>query len=126
MNTFPIPWYKKINPIWWLGNYIDPVNGLNSLGLPNHPDFYPTKPLWIRTILWTLRNPFNNFCFYVIGLEDKKDLVNYGDQWPKAGQKANIILPFFCYKGSKFEFYIGWRNGTKFGIALRNANSKPM
>jgi len=126
MNKFPIPWYKKINPIWWLGNYIDPVDSVNSKGEPNHPTFYPNKPLWIRNILWAIRNPLNNFCFYVIGLADNPELVNFNNIDPQTGRSVNIILPFFCYKGKSKEFYIGWRNGTKFGIALRSVNAKAM
>ncbi len=123
---YPISWWKKINPLWWFGNYDDPVDKLHDDGTPRHETFYPNKPLWIRKILWGIRNPLNNFTFYVIGLEDRKDLVNIGNLDPKEGQKWNIILPFLCYKGKKKEFYIGWRDGLKFGIAFRSINSKGM
>ena len=115
-----IPWYKKINPLFWFGNYNDPI--LKD----NHPNFHPTKPLWIRKLLWGLRNPLHNFFFFVIGLEDPKVIVTYGSQWPKPGQKWNIILPFFSYKGKSWEIYLGWRNGTCLGAALRHKNAKGM
>ena len=123
------PWYKKINPLWWFGNANDPVDGiewLNGLPKPNHPGFHPEKPLWIRKILWGIRNPLHNLFFFVIGLEDQKGLVNaFIEQWPGFAQKWNIILPFICYKGSKWEWYAGWRHGTCLGFAFRHANAKP-
>ena len=117
----PYPWYKKINPLWWFGNADDPINGPKD-----HPNFHPTDPTWIRKVLWGIRNPLHNLFFFVIGLEDQKEKVNCGSQWPKNGQKWNINLPFICYKGSKWEWYLGWRNGTKVGAALRRSNSKTM
>lgn len=119
------PWYKKINPVWWFGNAEDPVNGTKADGTPKHTNFHPNKPLWIRKLLWGIRNPLNNLFFFVIGLEDQPEIVNSGKMWPKDGQKWNIILPFICYRGKKWELYLGWRNGTKLGAAFRKANSKP-
>lgn len=118
------PWYKKINPIWWLGNANDPVDRVNPDGTPAHPTIGPGKPLWIRKLLWFCRNPFHNLFFFVIGLEDQKEKVNPGTIWPKEGQKWNIVLPFISYMGSKREFYIGWRNGRTLGFAFRKAHSK--
>ncbi len=119
------PWYKKINPLWWFGNANDPVDGLNPDGTPTHPDFHPHQPLWIRKLLWGLRNPLHNLFFFVIGLADHPELVNYGSQWPRPRQHWNINLPFLCFRGTKWEFYLGWRNGTSLGFALRHANSTP-
>lgn len=118
---FPIPWYKKINPIFWFGNYDDPISGPES-----HPYFHPDKALWHRRLLWAIRNPLHNLFFFVIGFEDRKDIVNFNDQWPKEGQKFNIILPFISYRGKKREWYLGWRRGLRFGAAFRKSNSKPM
>jgi hypothetical protein len=120
------PWYKKINPLWWFGNANDPVNGVNPDGTPKHPNFHPTKPTWIRKVLWGIRNPLHNLFFFVIGLNDRPDIVNCGNMWPKEGQKWNIILPFICYKGKKREWYLGWRNGKTLGAAFRRANAKGM
>jgi hypothetical protein len=115
------PWYKKINPIWWIGNSNDPINGPED-----HPQFHPTKPTWIRKILWGIRNPLHNFFFFVIGFEDQPEIVNPGNQWAKEGQKWNIVMPYIYYKGKKKEFYFGWRCGLRFGAAFRNIGSKAM
>ncbi len=115
----PYPWYKKINPLWWFGNANDPVDALNPDGTPTHPDFYPDKPLWIRKLLWALRNPLHNFCWFVIGLEDHPELVNFTNQWPSPGQKWNIHLPYICYQGTHWQFYAGWRDGLSLGFAFR-------
>jgi hypothetical protein len=109
---------KKCNPIWWLGNENDPVT------LAKHDEFYKGRSLWHRKLMWAIRNPFHNFCFFVIGMYDKKELVNLGETFPKKGQKWNICLPLICYKGEKREWYIGWRKGIAFGIAFRKANSE--
>jgi hypothetical protein len=122
----PYPWYKKINPLWWFGNANDPVDKINPDGTPKHENFYPKKPLWIRKILWGVRNPLHNFFFFVIGFEDRPEVVNPGKIWPKEGQKWNIVMPFISYQGKKKEFYLGWRSGIRFGAAFRNVDSKPM
>ena len=123
---FPIPWYKKINPLWWFGNYNDPVDKINSDGNPKHEKFHPTKPLWIRKILWALRNPLHNLFFFVIGFEDRQGVVNPGRIWAKEGQKWNIVMPFISYHGTKWEFYLGWRSGIRLGAAVRKSDSTPM
>jgi hypothetical protein len=122
----PYPWYKKINPFWWFGNYNDPVNGLDADGTPKHGSFHSSKPLWIRKILWGIRNPLSNFMKFVIGFQDRPEIVNMGKQWPADGQKWNITMPFISYRGKKYEFYLGWRKGLTVGAAFRGANSKPM
>jgi hypothetical protein len=124
MSKSIYPWYKKINPIWWLGNANDAVDSFNEDGTPSHPNFHPTKPLWIRKILWACRNPFHNLFFFVIGLEDHTEVVNYGKMFPQPPQKWNIILPWICYKGKKWEWYAGWRTGTSLGFAFRNRDAK--
>ncbi len=115
--TTKYPWYKKINPLWWFGNANDPVTD------PDNDAFCPGKPTWIRKLLWALRNPLHNFFAFVVGLDDQKAIVNFGNQWPRPGQKWNVILPFLCYKGTKWEWYIGWRNGTNLGAAFRRVSS---
>ncbi len=98
-------WDSKLNPF---GNFDD--------GLPEW--YYPGKPKWYRFICWYLiRNPFHNFMAYWIGFRWAK--LDYTQIWNKK-QKWNLILPFFSYRGNKWEFYIGWRPDSKmFGIALR-------
>ena len=109
------PWYKKINPLWWFGNANDPVQ--------DHLNFYPDKPLWIRKLKWGIRNPLHNFFFFVIGLEDRREIVNRTNMWPSEGQTWNVILPFISHKGKKYEWYLGWRNGLTLGAAFRKVNS---
>jgi hypothetical protein len=111
------PWYKKINPCFWFGNSDDPVN------TPKHANFHPNKPLWVRKLLWGLRNPLHNFFSFVIGLKDQPGVVSPGSIWSKSGQKWNIVLPFISRRGKKYEWYVGWREGLKFGFAFRKANS---
>ena len=125
-DKYPISWKKKINPIWWMGNYNDPINRTNPDGTLAHADYLPGKPKWLRAFLWAFRNPFHNFCFFVIGLEDRKYLVNDGNIWPAEGQKWNIRLPFFSYRGKKWEFYAGWRKGWTFGLNFTKANTKAL
>jgi len=108
-----IPWYKKINPLWWFGNYNDPVTS------PAHAEFHPGMPLLVRRFLWFCRNPMHNLFAFVIGFDDRPEIVNAGKLWPKDGQRINIVLPLFSFRTSHREGYIGWRNGTNFGIAFR-------
>ena len=86
--------------------------------------FKPEKSQFVREILWYIRNPFHNFFWYIVGFKDKN--LDYTQIWSEK-QKWNLILPFFSYRGKKWEFYIGWRPDSKaFGIALRkrkNANN---
>jgi hypothetical protein len=115
---------KKMNPIWWIGNENDPVDGLKEDGTEKHRDFYPKFPLWARKVMWGIRNPMHNFMFFVVGLADRPEIVNFGSVWAKEGQKLNIILPFISYRGDEWECYVGWRSGLKFGCAFRRSNSK--
>ena len=82
------------------------------------------KPQWLRTVMWYIRNPLHNFFWHVIGFKDKP--LDYTQIW-NTKQKWNLVLPFFSYRGKRWEFYIGWRPDSKaFGIALRkrkNANN---
>ena len=55
-----IPFYDKLNPVWWLENADDPIP----------PAWYrPGDPH--RGLKWSFRNPFHNFDHYVIGIADK-------------------------------------------------------
>lgn len=121
--TYPISWKKKINPLWWFGNYNDPVDRVNQDGTEVRPTFYPGKPHWFRAMMWGLRNPLHNFCFFVIGLEDRTYLINDGQIWPKKDRKWNVRLPFISYRGKKWEFYFGWRKGQTFGINFTKSNT---
>ncbi len=117
-DQYPISWRRKINPLFWLGNFNDPVNGLRPDGTVKHADFHPNKPLWQRKFLWFCRNPFHNLFFFVIGLHDRVEQINPGEIWPKEGQKWNIILPFISYRGKKYIAYLGWRKGIDLGAKI--------
>ena len=109
--------WQKLNPIWWIGNADDPAP----------PDTYrPGKRL--RKFSWSIRNPFHNFTFYVIGISDKVFLRTgrYADRVanPQGGWNWAVCryqwlwLPFVDYHRGRFEFYFGWRNGGNFGLKL--------
>ncbi len=112
--------WQKLNPIWWVGNADDPAP----------PKSYrPGKRT--RKFTWYLRNPFHNFTFYVIGIEDKVFLRvgRYADRVanPNGGWNWAVCryqwlrLPFVDYHRGRFEFYFGWRNGGNFGMKLNFA-----
>jgi hypothetical protein len=115
--------WQKLNPIWWIGNADDPVP----------PKSYrPGKRR--RKLTWSLRNPFHNFTFYVIGIEDKAFLRRgrYADRVenPNGGWNWAVChyrwlrLPFVDYHRGRFEFYFGWRNGGNFGMKLNFGQKK--
>jgi hypothetical protein len=109
-----VPWYKKINPIWWFGN----VEGID-------PTYHTDWPQWRREFVWyVIRNPLFNFFRFVVGVEDR-DLIVTGPEpvftpaWiecslPSTGWKWAIlrtgwvVLPFLSYSGSRMVFYFGW------------------
>jgi hypothetical protein len=124
------PWYKKINPIWWLKND----------GEPWPPDWQlPGYPYWIRVISWYLRNPFSNFGSYVIGVSDRNFtvigmppvLTTAWNDLPggRTGWKYSIIhlgylrLPFVSYVGKHVMWYAGWEAGGYFGFKWNILNS---
>lgn len=118
----PYPLRKKLNPIWWFQNERD----------PNPPDnFKPNLKKWKRRLLWFVRNPFHNFFWYVVGVDDNPNTkVIYwkfpgGLYKPEGGWNFSIIrlrilfFPFISYSGDNITFYLGWRpRGGPFGIKL--------
>ena len=110
-------WYQKINPVWWLGNAEE----------PEPPAWYePGNPHRHRDWYW--RNPFTNFSNFVIGVADK-DTMRYGRYpavvgnphggWNFAITRRRLVcLPFWDYKNSRMEFYLGWRERGNFGVKL--------
>ena len=129
------PQYKK-PPKWWpFHNRI--IGRLLWKVIGNSDD--PEPPSWFkpndkhRILKWYIRNPFHNFTFYIIGLEDK-DRICYGINAGKVLTDGfcvylskikglPIIVPFLSYqrtmKNRIFQFYIGWRRGGAFGIKCR-------
>ena len=104
-------WNSKLNP---LGNYDDPVP----------PDWCFEKYGVFAWFYWFfVRNPLHNFSAYWLGTR------NYPSAWKVWHTKRswNLIVPFFSYRGEKWEFYMGWRPKTledgsmvqMFGLALR-------
>jgi hypothetical protein len=39
------------------------------------PWYVPGSPQWLRIIAWNLRNPFQNFRAFVIGVQDRNYMV---------------------------------------------------
>jgi len=100
-------WNSKYNPF---GNFDNPIP----------PDWVFAKYGKLAYLYWYFwRNPLHNFCHYWIGTG------NYPSEWSTwhHQRRWNLILPFFSYRGKKYEFYFGWRpkkDGSQiFGIALR-------
>jgi hypothetical protein len=108
------PWYKKLNPVWWVGNDDDP------------------PPIGYTEWGWFLRNPFHNFYFYVIGVADQPDRTWWASYstvttFPPKGfgyAFTNRVLPYLAYRGPKYEGYIGWRPSGAFGMAFRSSHSR--
>jgi hypothetical protein len=124
-NLPPIHFYNKLNPIWWFGNIDE----------PRAPDWYRPNGSY-RNFMWYMRNPFDNFSHFVIGVADKKT-TRYGvypdmngnpnGGWNFAVTRRRIVyLPFIDYKRHRFEFYFGWRERGNFGMKLNFRQKPPM
>ena len=124
-----IPFYKKLNPIWWLGNADDGLCGERD---PNmrwwRARECPNGCTLLCKLKWFIRNPLHNFMFYVIGFADRG--VSHSDKfWPQNGRKTIFLirkvnglpiwLPWFAFKTKSWKGYIGWRDRGHFGIACR-------
>lgn len=73
---------------------------------------------WKRDFIWFfVRNPFHNFCWYVIGFAEEK--YNTQGVWnPNGG--FNLQVPFISYRGKRIEWYIGWKPDYQgFGMSFR-------
>jgi hypothetical protein len=114
-----IHFYDKLNPIWWCRN----------LGEPIAPAWYRPGEKH-RNLKYHLRNPGDNFCSYVIGIEDKQFIRSghYPEYTsnPHGGlnfaicRRCLLVLPFVDWRLNKFEFYLGWRTNGSFGLACRS------
>lgn len=124
-----IPFWKKLNPIWWLGNYDRPYDESFTFFGKNIDSTYPTV---VRKTLFAIRNPGHNFTHYVIGIADR-NFNSFGpfptDVWAEYPRRLNyafrivrfLPLPYLSYRGNKIEFYIGWRQAGNFGLSLRKS-----
>ncbi|MGN6552911.1 MAG: hypothetical protein ACTHLW_04230 [Verrucomicrobiota bacterium] len=117
-----ISFCNKINPLWWYQN----------VDAASPPDWFRPGETR-RNFKWSLRNPFHNFTFYVIGIADKKhwrsgcyprSTGNPNGHWNFAVARYRFLFfPFLSYHRSKFDFYLGWRTSGNFGAKL-NFNAK--
>jgi hypothetical protein len=134
------PWYKKINPVWWLhgpdGWTVPTVNN----GSPYLPD---VTSVFLRRFYWfACRNPLMNFVGFVIGVEDRNYSVTgsapvlrttgrdcepqqIGWRWAILRVNRLVRLPYISYWGTmpwatrKLEFYLGWRpHSGGFGLKI--------
>jgi hypothetical protein len=135
-----IHWYDIGHWISWtlFGNDDDGVFGENS------PEPYlPEKKIGLKKALrWTCRNPFHNFCFYVIGSAhrinseftllkiDQREILcctykpkgetNFGQgnafYLGFHGWKPFISLQILYSPKHLGQFYMGWRERGNFGI----------
>ena len=126
-NETPRPWYKKINPLWWFGN---------DEAAPDSTFVYKY-----------LRNPAQNFRWYVIGFADRPHSVtgragtmvtdsgiiqtilnkrSDNRPTPETGFQYSFIngfWPFVSYSSKHFTAYIGWEPRGGFGILVNFSNS---
>ncbi len=110
---------KKLNVLWWFGNDVDPVSGFT------HDEFFGSKPLWFRKIMWGIRNPLQNFNNFVIGFRDKQDIVSQGTLWPLAGRRVKFQPPLLSYRWWLIEGHVGWNPGGKFSLVpIRKAGAR--
>lgn len=80
-------------------------------------------------ILWWLRNPAHNLCFYTIGIADHPRTIYSTAEWGTPNKWTFHItptptikfpLPLISYKG-KYSFYAGWRPYGSFGLKLNKS-----
>jgi len=110
-----IAWYNKINPVWWLQNIDDKEPP---------PEYLPNNKC--RKFWYSIRNPFHNFTFYVIGIADRRFEISgtYTEHVfnPHDGFNFTVsrcgpfLLPFVSYKKDHVKLYIGWRPDGNFGL----------
>ncbi len=119
--------WLKIIPIWWFGS--------DEQQLSEAPWYRPEWPQWRRYLYWYyLRNPFQNFRKYVLGVADKNywvtgrapaltiqrdDLrpVEYGFQWAVLyGGDLRIPRLFLSYSGRRIVWQFGVQPNGFFGL----------
>jgi hypothetical protein len=69
----PLPWYRKINPLWLASNPDEPKPPA---------DYKPTWPAWARSLAWWVRNPFQGAGNYGFG---------YSFAWGLAAMGALVV-----------------------------------
>lgn len=120
-----VRWTQLINPIWWFGN-----------------DREPDPPPWYTggRFSWYLRNPLQNFGWFVIGYgnddflyyttnKDKDVLADVGQKGWVFGRlyPSNhwlpIPRPFVSYSGEYVAWYVGWQRSGFAGVKYNVLNS---
>jgi hypothetical protein len=114
---------NKLSPWWWLYNSDDPTPPTN---------YQPSKPEWLRTVMWYVRNPVHNFNFYIIGVADqdftmRTRMVSSSLYWSVINKGrfvgVPVNLPFVEYSNKWLLFHIGWQRHGDFAIKLNILNS---
>lgn len=137
-HSSQIEWYDAGHWLSWslLGNDDDGLFGEES-------NYKPDQPIGIsKAARWFGRNPFHNFCFYVIGSSDRANEEyillkasgsqvaafrksekpsNFGDKDTSFlaalhGNKPFVSLRIAWSQDKKSEFYLGWRERGNFGV----------
>jgi hypothetical protein len=126
-----VPIKKKLNPVWWFGNDHE-----QKVTDPDAAWYLPRRPEWQRELMWSLRNPLQNFRAYVIGVQDR----NYRVKVVRGHPDANVVqrddvgesgwqvamlhfpsrvqLPWLSYSGRRLVFQAGWQPSGFFGLKL--------
>lgn len=118
------PWLFRLDPFWALfGNADD--------GLFGDDRWRAGRPKTLRLALeWWARNPFHNFCFYVVGVTEHDHVFLSTKPWGEQPgwsfhavltPTLRIPLPMVAYVGKRRGWYIGWRPYGSFGISLNFA-----
>ncbi len=140
-----LKWHSPLKCLTWavFGNDDDGLFGERA-----SPKFHPEKKAsFTKALKWFLRNPFHNFCFYVIGSAQRQNsectLIRIACHEPTElfkyrpapiygftgrhttfycalhGGKPFIALRLVYTNKIKSEFYFGWRERGNFGIKVR-------
>lgn len=131
-----IPWYRLINPLWWLQSTGDASMSWTAPEINNGEVYLPSiGNQLLRNTMWWFRNPAGNFVGFIIGLDGVnysvtgtapvlattgKDCVPIQEGWRWARINTPFPLPFVSYyKAGWVEFYLGWRPSSGgFGAKL--------
>jgi len=115
-------WYHKINPLWWFGNYDQPMP--QSWDYAAHPH-WQHWPKWCVWLMWRLRNPLHNFTTYVIGFKANRYALRERRRF-RCG-RFQFFLPFVQYGGRYIYWHIGWTKDGRFSpLTIRKARPRYM
>jgi hypothetical protein len=125
--------WRKLSPVWWFLNDEE----------PQPPAWHkPDSTRWWRVASWYLRNPFQNFGKYIVGVYDRNYTVTGTDpvcatdwldvppgnrtgfKWSVIRLSGGIRLPFVSYVGKRVCWYMGWQWWGFFGFKFNILKSK--